>query len=560
MIRGWNSAPAATPNSLIGASINIHRSGDGATVIGRVILARSESSWGHEIHLQQLCPSSSEEQEQSVVQVHIQAKTCPDISPWVTIRGARKLLCKGVTLQVTGYLQDDINDDSGTKSIIASRVQIIGALPATPYLARLLSIDHETLGKLFSTKESNDTLLALACALQPCALKRCETLSKFCQEEKKAGRFDLLFKNKKLLLLCEELRKFQGWSRGPQAIPKTQPETWSALLRMEQRWCHEIIDDQEARNPAVSVGIQPDSDHDNHVVYGGIDVDPSLNLPDPNDERRIRYVDERKRPQILWMLGLIRRMVGYEDEVDNEVKGDLSEGAPAPKKRKQQKEARELYFVDIGGGRGDLANAVAAFFAQDHVRVKAHVTVLDVNQSSLDAGRQRALKSKLDDKMSFVLCDVANRANVEELCAKQRCDLVFGLHCCGGLAEAAVELAVQANASFCISTCCFRSNWHLASLSKHADKMFDSETTTKDVATQHQSDRTLLAALAVVVSGQGQHRAIHTLNSMRLTAAEDLFKATDARKQFFLKTWQESFPIEYSVQNRIMVGEIKNIS
>ena len=39
-------------------------------------------------------------------------------------------------------------------------------------------------------------------------------------------------------------------------------------------------------------------------------------------------------------------------------------------------------------------------------------------------------------------------------------DVVFGLHCCGGLSEAAVALAIRHAAAFAICTCCFRSHPH----------------------------------------------------------------------------------------------------
>jgi hypothetical protein len=47
--------------------------------------------------------------------------------------------------------------------------------------------------------------------------------------------------------------------------------------------------------------------------------------------------------------------------------------------------------------------------------------------------------------------------------------LVFGLHCCGGLTEAALELACRHSAAFAVVSCCFRSLPALASLSRTAD-------------------------------------------------------------------------------------------
>ena len=262
-------------------------------------------------------------------------------------------------------------------------------------------------------------------------------------------------------------------------------------------------------------------------------MDPSLNLPDPSDERRQRYIDERKRPQIVWMLNLIRRLLADKED------------------------GRKLRLADVGGGRGDLANAVAAFFA--HQQIRAHVTVLDVNRSSLEAGQERAKAAKLDDYMSFVLCDLSNKEQVEDLLCRETFDLVFGLHCCGGVAEAAVELALACRACFCICTCCFRSNAQLSSLSRLADTIVD--VNSEEALEQHRQDRKQVARLAVVVGGRGQHRAIRAMNAMRLVAAEkrfaDMLLYEISQEKSKLRTWQESFPIEYSIQNRVMVGVLE---
>jgi len=83
--------------------------------------------------------------------------------------------------------------------------------------------------------------------------------------------------------------------------------------------------------------------------------------------------------------------------------------------------------------------------------------------------------SNLDKHISFVLCDLSKEEKVDEVLGDVgRFDLVFGLHCCGGLAETAVELALRsiqysgAAVDFCASTCCHLSNTHLASLTAHA--------------------------------------------------------------------------------------------
>ena len=99
-----------------------------------------------------------------------------------------------------------------------------------------------------------------------------------------------------------------------------------------------------------------------------------------------------------------------------------------------------------------------------------HVTVVDCNKSSLQAGKASAEAAGLVDNMEFVYCDLSDSSQVQELLKRQEFDLVLGLHCCGGLAETAVELAIQCRADFCVSTCCFRSNPELASLTRLAEE------------------------------------------------------------------------------------------
>jgi demethylmenaquinone methyltransferase/2-methoxy-6-polyprenyl-1,4-benzoquinol methylase len=64
----------------------------------------------------------------------------------------------------------------------------------------------------------------------------------------------------------------------------------------------------------------------------------------------------------------------------------------------------EWSLLDVAGGTGDIA-----FRVIDASKRHAHATVLDINASMLDVGRQRAEKLGLADKVDFV------EANAEEL-------------------------------------------------------------------------------------------------------------------------------------------------
>jgi len=349
-----------------------------------------------------------------------------------------------------------------------------------------------------------------------------------------------------------------------------------------------------------------------HLIYAGVNVDPSLNVPDPADRKRMSYIDQRKRPQVVWMVQKIAQLVGCcnenddddetttknygaanntntiigavnNDDTNNNKKkknGDANDYSPSPPPKKKcqrsRRRRRRLHLIDIGGGRGDLALAVAANLAQQFsdnnndddaagVRSHVHVTVLDVNQSSLKAAEDRAKAASLSGNMSFICQDITDRGQtLQKLdCSKYgNCDLVFGLHCCGGLAEAAVDLALYLRSNFYVSTCCFRSHQHLAVLSRIADNASSSSNSSGSSgshgASDHAKDRDLVASLAVLLKGQGQHRGIRVLNAMRLQAARQKWEFIDSNeeteKKRVLRTWQETFPIEYSVQNRIMVG------
>ena len=93
---------------------------------------------------------------------------------------------------------------------------------------------------------------------------------------------------------------------------------------------------------------------------------------------------------------------------------------------------------------------------------------------------------------------------------------------------------------------------------------------------QHVKDREAIAALAVSTQMLGQHRAMRALNAMRLVVAESVFEqhtlgqkrhqqeadeqSRQTRPQSAqsrrLRTWQESFPVFFSVQNRVLVGRV----
>lgn len=553
-------------------------------------------------------------------------------SPWLTLRGARKLLCPGVRLLVTGKVvsilpvvaNEDADADKGSaitagddtkdaplnrkkkkkQQLVANSLVITAALPASPYIARLLSCPVGTLLALFSSNNiDNDDdktsvaappIASLAAVLRPCSLEQCQQLYDICQTAKCNGQSHMacLFKHADILQLAENMLLFQAdsWLRPVRSAPVTSRQSWEALRRMERTWCRasdgtidmDILTVTGSDcNPPNNTNCTPEQHSTTRTMLSDRDrfqhVDPLLNLPDPTDERRVKYIEERKKPQIQCMLALIQRT--------------LTKLTTVHKTKTDAHRTQTLQLVDVGGGRGDLAMAVAAYFANhddDHDQDEsssnpdksAHITVIDINPTSLEAGKDRAAAAGLSSYMSFVLCDLSDSQQIQDLTSTRTFDLVFGLHCCGGLAEAAVELALTSQASFCVSTCCFRSNEKLASLSclseeilslssKHDDDTTHTTTTLQEKEQQihqHRQDRNLVTCLATMDHGQGQHCAIRAINAMRLVAAEERVRVyqntgeknnknnVNAGSTVLLQTWQESFPMQYSIQNRVMVG------
>jgi hypothetical protein len=148
-----------------------------------------------------------------------------------------------------------------------------------------------------------------------CSLYKCQKLYDICQTAKQqVGQGQqLLFKNVDILQLTEDMRVFQGWSRQHRAAPITWRQSWQAVLRMEQTWCRESdgtilhpSDDDADNNSNDDENSLCQPDDGDRLVFGNVNVDPWLNLPDPTDERRVKYIEERKRPQIQWMIQLIQ--------------------------------------------------------------------------------------------------------------------------------------------------------------------------------------------------------------------------------------------------------------
>lgn len=245
---------------------------------------------------------------------------------------------------------------------------------------------------------------------------------------------------------------------------------------------------------------------------------------------RMHYLNHRKAPQVAWFvkqIGLMEeqlcrvRLQHATVESSSAVASPSTAAAAGPRVPASPSPVpfRFRHIVDIGGGRGDLALAVAAAAASastgsatiadsgigEHnsapgdagagdVSLPTLVTVIDINQPSLDAGAARARSLGLTN-IRFVCGDVREAASVLGLAlpsasssstataevpfgadassssssspsssqhhhhtsssAPAAPDLFIGLHACGPLSDCILTLAHQYRSSFLVCPCCF---------------------------------------------------------------------------------------------------------
>lgn len=209
-------------------------------------------------------------------------------------------------------------------------------------------------------------------------------------------------------------------------------------------------------------------------------------------ERRMAYLEKKKQPQVLWML-------------------------------QQLQQFKFTHICDVGGGRGDLAIAIALHFPH------AHVTVIDINEQSLQVGKQRA---KDLPNICFLCADATT------FVPQTKVDVFVGLHACGGLSDCILELALKLQAGFVICTCCFGKNMNMYQWQQ------DTNITTEE--------QLLLCQRAEIHDDMETAKTcMHIINSYRLARVSKL-KAIDMDIQ--LKTFDPS----YSPKNFVLFGKIKS--
>ena len=225
----------------------------------------------------------------------------------------------------------------------------------------------------------------------------------------------------------------------------------------------------------------------------------------------------KKRPQLEWMGNQIRNVLESHPEFG----------------------IRKLAILDIGGGKGALANYLGQTFSE---QVEIHV--VDISEGAVANGAKKA--ARLNLPVSFKAADATDSDVVDEIPV----DMVVALHACGHLSDVALAHAVKRRAGFVIVPCCFNSNPHLkvSGTMSHLDES-SAEMEVHEWLNIPKSDWSALRLLAEV---QGDiplaSNAIATICAIRAEAAMKRLGYDPFQVEI------HSFPIQYSTRNIVLVG------
>jgi hypothetical protein len=249
--------------------------------------------------------------------------------------------------------------------------------------------------------------------------------------------------------------------------PKIKRRFWFVLEQMEKT-IPRIQPYQTDASAAMSQTLSPNlnvqalEDHlatdDNDIGEEGLSV--LVNVPDvlamsnKHQITRMDYMKIKKWPQVRWLLQKLQHIL---DHHSSSIVYTATNTASPPIVR----------ILDVGGGRGDLAVAMAQSFAN------VHVTIVDVNETSLQAGKdfaEQVMGKVLADRQTSWYCDDFahfvvssdqsfntnnNTNNNKDINFKTEFDVVVAWHACGDLSDYALEYATRMHASFIICPCCY---------------------------------------------------------------------------------------------------------
>ena len=295
----------------------------------------------------------------------------------------------------------------------------------------------------------------------------------------------------------------------------------------------QLLDDMECQ-----IELYPLHDErEASLMEGGCEKgsnDLLINIPNDGDPdlvssrghmTRCDYYHRRKQPQVRWMVDKLKEMCSSST-------------------------CTYKHILDVGGGRGDLATAIALEFPS------AHVTVIDRNAHSLQAGRVYSTKVLGQSNMNhiqFVQVDFLSFMLNKDEDAMVRPDVVVALHACGDLTDAVLDYARMEQIQFLICPCCYNkkligdAGCMEVSFTSWWDNMWCAND--DDAARK----RATLERLAESEVRSVSLRAATLINSMRLASFKQTLYGQEASRCLSLSL--ERFPSMYSLRNIVLVGK-----
>lgn len=157
--------------------------------------------------------TAADEAVDALVSVHASGGT----AEWFRISGARKLLSRGVVIEVKGVVLPRVADGGGGDGdgefcVREVALRVCGALPEPAYVARCVGFAKEEAALLFcgDASASQDAVnVSLASVLQPCSVERLAALRACPALQTKVKT--TVFKEPALVQLCKDMREALGW-------------------------------------------------------------------------------------------------------------------------------------------------------------------------------------------------------------------------------------------------------------------------------------------------------------------------------------------------------------
>ena len=379
---------------------------------------------------------------------------------------------------------------------IYPRVEGKDQLPEFMFLAVKVKVTYlqhgeERIAKNFALLESSHDPIAVGLALEWIAEGKYPwTIIPALEEQDKDPMDHLqeilaLPKGRKRRLAIARL--VRGLENGPGAAvdrparrrpPFIRPKEWLLVQELERRRDEQkcgLRVDWEWMEPQMLAGStqeETNSDYDETQIEAIHTEDTNennipqlMNIPENSHDQishnkkaltRGEYFTSKKVPQVRRMVQRIEHLFA--------VKG----GKP-------------YHIIDVGGGRGDLATAIALAFPE------AIVSVVDINESSLQAGMKYAQELGCAERMNFCFSDMekvmkkmaiskppGSLLNEQESVVADDCsflledslsmhgaqslppvDLVVGLHACGDLSDLALTFSNHLQIPFVLCPCCY---------------------------------------------------------------------------------------------------------